>query len=109
MHFFHTFFTNFRAGKEKLIINFSAKEKKQQADLLKIKQERKRLTNNLDNKFVTLRALESSLQNDKASLLTIEIQSIRYEIQKIKFEIIEIKEQIGALNEAEEQIEEQQL
>jgi hypothetical protein len=107
MHFISSFFTNFRAEKEKLIINFSAKDKKLTAEQLKIEQQIEQLNAVINNKLVTLRALESSLQNDRISLMTAEIHALRYEIQKIQFEIVQIKEEIGVLTEAAEDLKEQ--
>jgi intein-encoded DNA endonuclease-like protein len=99
MHFLHTFFTSFRAEKEKLIVSFNPKSKKLLAEKLKIKQLKKQIQSEIDTKFITLSSLKNSLQNDKISLMTAEIHSIRYEITKIEFEIIRKKERLGELNE----------
>jgi chromosome segregation ATPase len=99
MHFLHTFFTEFRAEKEKLIVSFSPKSKKLMADKLKIERAINKIQSEIDTKFITLSSLKNTLQNDKISLMTAEIHSIRYEITKIEFEIIRKKEHLGELKE----------
>ncbi len=99
MHFLHTFFTEFRAEKEKLIVSFSAKNKKLLAEKLKISRLKKQIQSEIDLKNVALNNLNDSLSSDKTFWMAAEIHSVRYEIRKVEFEIIQKREQLGELNE----------
>ncbi len=99
MHFLHTFFTEFRAGKEKLIVSFSPDSKKLLAEKMKISELKEQVKSEIQTKFITLSSLKDNLQNDKISLMTAEIHSIRYEITKTEFEILHLKECLALINE----------